>query len=541
MYGVQTSFDELSTPLYDVTFCVLDLETTGGSPADCAITEIGAVRYRGGEQIGVFQTLVDPGLPVPPFITILTGITEMMLVGAPPIETALPTLLEFIGDAVVVGHNLRFDLGFLAASIERLGYPALANRGVDTAALARRLVRPEVRDLRLQTLSRHFRSPVTPVHRALEDARATAHVFHALLERAGTLGVTNLDDLLALRHARGDPHYRKIGLTTDLPRSPGVYVFLDKTGHPIYVGKAANLRARVRQYFHGDTRRSVADMMRELASIETIVCAGTLEAEITELRLIHAHRPRYNRRSRPPRASHFVKVTRERFPRLSLVTGVRPDGLAYVGPFRSRRGAEMVMSALWDAVPVRRCMARRPTQTGKCASAQIGVSRCPCDGTIDVAEYDEIVERLVTGITARPDLLLGPLAVRMVRLADSHRYEEAAWVRDRHDALARALQMRRVWGALQRAGLLEIETAEGALVMIDHGRFVHVASEPSRWQDEIPFTPSEVPPTIEVAEEAMLIWRWLETAPLRLHSATGELALPVHPLQRLPIPRDRAA
>ena len=542
----QTSFDELSTPLFDVTFCVLDLETTGGSPRDNAITEIGAVKYRGGEQIGVFQTLVDPGLPIPPFITVLTGITEAMLVGAPPIEEALPTFLEFIGDSVVVGHNLRFDLSFLGAAAHRLGYPTLAYQTVDTVALARRLIRTEVRNLRLHTLAGHFRSPVAPTHRALEDARATAHVLHSLLERVGTLGVTNLDDLLALPRARGSAHFSKIGLTEHLPRRPGVYIFHDRDGAVIYVGKASNLRARVRQYFYGDTRRRITDLVRELHSIDFVECRTTLEAEITEIRLIHATRPRYNRRSRPPKSSHFVKLTRERFPRLSVVRKVSDDGLAYLGPFRSKRVADEVVMALWDAAPIRRCRARSANQTGKCAGAQIGVARCPCDGSIDTDEYRAIVDHLVRGIEDQPGLLLSPLVERMGRLADSERYEEAAAARDRHDTLARSLESRREWRALTTAGLVELEDENGQRVVIDHGVLVE-----TRAAGQLPALlsagsvpspqPTEVPHSVEASEEATLIWRWLERSPVRIVDSTGGLALPVARVDRLAIRHRRAA
>ena len=114
--AVQQSFDALGTPLAEVTFVVLDLETTGTSPSECAITEVGAVRYRGGERVGVFQTLVNPGVPIPPTITVITGITEAMVLPAPPIDEVLPALLEFIGGAVIVGHNVRFDISFLDAA-----------------------------------------------------------------------------------------------------------------------------------------------------------------------------------------------------------------------------------------------------------------------------------------------------------------------------------------------------------------------------------------------------------------------------------------
>ena len=160
-------------------FCVLDLETTGASAATEAITEIGAVKYVGGQEVGRFQTLVNPGREVPPMITILTGITQVMLIEAPKIEEAFPTFLEFLGDSVIVGHNVRFDMSFLNAAAVELGYGRLSNQVTDTLGLARRLVRNEVRNLKLGSLAAHFGSPVTPNHRALADAEATAHVFHS--------------------------------------------------------------------------------------------------------------------------------------------------------------------------------------------------------------------------------------------------------------------------------------------------------------------------------------------------------------------------
>ncbi len=533
----QPSFDDLSTPLFDVDFCVLDLETTGVSPASCEITEIGAVRYRGGELMGTFQTLVDPGLPIPPSITILTGITETMVIDAPPISTVLPSLLEFIGDAVIVGHNLRFDISFLNAAAIRLGYGRLPNQSADTAALARRLVREEVRNLRLHSLAAHFRSPVTPNHRALEDARATAHVFHALLERAGSLGVTNLDDLLQLPTAKGSPHYSKIGLTDHLPRRPGVYLFKDRYGRVIYVGKASNLRIRVRQYFYGDTRKSVANLMRELDAIDHRVCASTLEAEVAEIRLIHAHRPRHNRRSRPPKTSHFLELTDERYPRLSVVRTLKDRALAYLGPFRSKRAADEVMHAIWDAIPIRRCHTRSGSRSGKCASAQMGLARCPCDGRLDPDSYRTVVDRLVTAMDGAPHLLLEPLAERMTRLAEEQRYEEAAWARDRHDALVRSLQRSWQWRALAGAGWLELEHADGTVAVIDHGTLVE--TRPAHRPPRLDHSPTvmtsmpSVPPSVELAEEVALVWRWLEANPVKLVECTGTLSYPLERARRL--------
>jgi DNA polymerase III subunit epsilon len=273
---MQRSFDDLGAPLAQVTFCVLDLETTGASPEACAITEVGAIKVRGGECLGTFQTLVNPGAAIPPGITVLTGITEAMVLPAPPIDEVLPALLEFVGGSVVVGHNVRFDLAFLHAAMRRSQRPRLANRWTDTCAIARRLVRDEVRDCRLLTLANHFRLPHRPCHRALDDALATADLLHALLERAGSLGVLGLDDLLELPTIRAHPQVNKLRLTAKLPRQPGVYLFRGRGGRVLYVGKATDLRSRVRSYFSGDTRRKVAQLLREVERIDHVVCTNTL-------------------------------------------------------------------------------------------------------------------------------------------------------------------------------------------------------------------------------------------------------------------------
>ncbi len=524
----QASFEDLGTPLFEVTFCVVDIETTGGSPRDSGITEIGAVKVRGGEVIGTFQSLVDPGMPIPPFITILTGITHAMVVSAPPIDEVLPAFLEFCGDAVIVGHNVSFDLGFLQSEARRLGYPRLENRSADTHKLARRLIRNEVRNLRLATLASHFRSPVTPIHRAFDDAMATSHVFHSLLERAGTLGVTALEDLMVLPTARGSSDYRKIHLARELPRKPGVYLFRDRDGNVIYVGKATNLRTRVTSYFHGDDRRSTTDMLRRLESIEPVVCSGDLEAQVTELRLIHAHRPPFNRASRPPKSNHFVTLTGESFPRLSLTRTIHRDALMILGPFRSRRAAETVMTALWDATPIRRCSGRPGRRSGKCAPAQLGLAACPCDGDLDAGEYSVVVESVIRSVAADPAPLSDRLRDRMTTLALEQRFEEAAWVRDRHQALARAVERRSRWQTLIAAGRIEAVSADGEHAIIDRGRLAaswRAGEPPPLIPIEVPDGDDpEVPDSTGTAAEVDLVWKWLTQPGTRL--VQGSLEAP---------------
>ena len=187
--------------LSQTTFVVLDLETSGASPkSGSAITEIGAVKVCGGQVLGIFKTFVNPGTPLPPFITELTGITDEMLVDAPRIESVLPTLLEFLGSdksTVFVAHNAPFDLSFLKASAALHGYKWPNFRVIDTVKAARFvLTKDDVTNYQLGTLAIYFRTEIAPNHRALDDALATVDVLHGIIERMGTFGITTINQML---------------------------------------------------------------------------------------------------------------------------------------------------------------------------------------------------------------------------------------------------------------------------------------------------------------------------------------------------------
>lgn len=484
----QRSFDDLGSPLHEVTFVVVDLETTGGSPTTCGITEVGAVKLRGGECLDTFQTLVNPGLPIPPQITVITGITQAMVIPAPPIDEVLPALLEFIGGAIVVGHNVRFDLSFLREALQATDRPRLDNRSIDTYALARRLVRDEVPNLKLGTLASRFRLSHTPTHRALDDALATGDLLHLLLERAAGLGVGGLDDLLALPTMSGHAQAGKLKLTTTLPRAPGVYLFRDRRGRVLYVGKATNLRSRVRSYFSGDDRRKIGALLRETQHVDHVVCRHPLEAAVLEVRLIHEHTPRFNRRMRDWSKYVYLKLTLdERFPRLSVARVVRDDGGFYLGPLSSRRAAVRIAEAIETAVPLRRCT-MTPTKQPRpapCAAAQLGVATCPCSGAIGEREYADIVATAVRGLTVDPEVLLAPLRARMHALAEAERFEEAADMRERAGALAQALARQRRLDTLRRAGRLVVDVRGTGGAELVRGRLVRAWADASTSQPSL--------------------------------------------------------
>jgi DNA polymerase III subunit epsilon len=461
--AAQRSFEELGIPLDEVTFACVDLETTGGAPPDSRITEVGAVKYRGGERVGTFQTLVDPGVPVPRFITYLTGIDDYAVREAPSVEAVLPSLVEFLGDAVFVAHNAGFDFRFLNHDLARLGYEPITGPPVCTARLARRVLGPDdVPNVRLATLATFFRTATEPCHRALADAEACAEVLHGLLEAGGRLGILTLTDLQEAVRARGSPHFAKVRLTDDLPNVPGVYVFRREPGpagpgEVLYVGKAKDIRARVRSYFYGDDRKKIEALLAEAGDVEAHPCSTELEALVLEARLIRRHAPRYNRRGKAWRRYAYLKLDLgEAWPRLKVVRKAKGRG-AYLGPFRSSHAARLAKEAIEDVVPIRRCTTAmgRSTRFAPCALADLGRCTAPCDGRVTPERYEGLVRSLQHALSS-PGGLLAALEARMERLARQERFEEATEVRDRLQALVPALARGRQERWLVEAGRLEV-------------------------------------------------------------------------------------
>lgn len=463
---MQRSYDDPATPLCDVTFCVLDLETTGGSPQADAITEIGAVKVRGGEILGTFQTLVDPGSAVPGVITALTGITTSMLSSAPPVHQVLPALGEFVGGAVLVGHNIRFDAGFLDAALVAHGRPRLGIHRVDTAGLARHLLRDDdVPNCKLGTLAERFDLDHRPCHRALDDAFATVDLLHLLLERAAAFGVSALGDLLTLPSMVGHPHAAKLRLTSRLPRQPGVFLFRDPQGRPLYIGRATDLRTRVRSLFASPDGRTIGPLLRTAHSLDHAVCSSGLEAGVLEARLLGHLAPRYNRHGTRWRSYRYVKLTRERFPRLAVVRAPRRDGALYLGPFVSAGAAQTVVDAIETAVPLRRCPdspVRPGSRSAPCPPAESGLATCPCSGRIGEDDYGRVVEAAVRGLTDRPDDLLATLRHRIDGLRAAGCRQEAAIVSEQRAALARALRRQRRLESLRRVERMVVDLPGGS-------------------------------------------------------------------------------
>ena len=325
--------------LEQATFVVVDLETTGLRPGSSRICEIGAVRVREFELAEEFELLVDPGMPIGPVISALTGLRDSELRGQPHPAIAVRRFLEFASDAVLVAHNARFDLGFLDRETERLTGARLAGPVVDTVGLARRLLAGRTRHAGLASLSNFFGTAARPCHRALPDAQATAEILLHLIGLAQERGARTVADLVDLAAPRVRKVYAKRSLAFGAPTAPGVYLFRDRNDQVLYVGRARDLRARLRSYFRSDRQRpAVEAALTALERIEWRVTGSELEAALDELRLIRELRPPGNARVARPDSYVYLRKRGD-----SVVCSSKPTPL---GPLKSRTRARLAARAL---------------------------------------------------------------------------------------------------------------------------------------------------------------------------------------------------
>jgi DNA polymerase III epsilon subunit family exonuclease len=331
--------------LEQATFVVFDLETTGLRPGTARPCEVGAVRVRTLELEERFSSLANPGARLQPGVAALTGLRDEDLRRAPPVAAVVRRFLGFAGDSILVAHNARFDMAFLDNETMRLTGNRVAATVIDTVGLARKLLGRQPANL--AALSYRFATDARPCHRALPDAEATAEILLCLIGMAQERGARTVADLVELSATRPRRVHRKRNLAFGAPQRPGVYLFRDAHDQVLYVGRARDLRARLRSYFRSDKQRpAVESALGALHRIEWRVLGSEFEAALEELRLIRELRPPANARSARP--DRYVYLRRRGD---SVVCSSTPGPL---GPLKSRRRAQLAARALqgveWDSV-----------------------------------------------------------------------------------------------------------------------------------------------------------------------------------------------
>jgi DNA polymerase III epsilon subunit family exonuclease len=457
--------EERPDPLLDeAAFVVFDLETTGLSAARDRICELGAVRVQGLELVDSFQSLANPGVALPEPIARLTGLRERELREAPAVSTVVRRFLAFAGDDLLVAHNARFDQRFLEQQLLSLHGRRLSEPPLCTAALARRVLEGRRRRVGLASLADFFGVGTQPCHRALPDAEATAEVLVHLIGLAQELGAKRVSDLRKLAAPRKRRVYGKRSLANGAPSRPGVYLFRDRHDQVLYIGRARDLRARLRSYFRSERQRpSVEAALLALDRIEWRVLGSELEAALEEVRLIRELRPPANSRSRPKERGFYLRPRGEDY-----VVTTKPTPL---GPITSRRQASLAARAL-AAGPLPR------------------------------------------------------LQARLSLLAENLRYEEAARLRDRIEALEhvqeRLQRLERLRGLEACLVAPAIEPGWKKAFVVSGGRVRVVCSlppgaDPEQEIETVPVPdPNQEPLTPEEAEDLLLIDGFIRRPPPEL-------------------------
>jgi DNA polymerase III subunit epsilon len=466
-----TTADPLSLALEEAPYVVFDVETTGSSATKGgAITEIGALKVVRGLVVEEFATLVNPGRKIEPFVARLTGITDRMVADAPPISEVLPSFERFVEGSVLVGHNVHFDCSFFTAA--RGGLP-LPNPVLDTLKLARCLV-PGLKRYRLASLASHFGVRAMPNHRAPSDAAATSEVFLKLLKLLRSAGVGSVGEATTLRGGVGGRiKPQKQHLAEVVPTTPGVYYFVDKHGTTLYVGKAKNLKVRVRTYFNGgDGRRKIGRLVEEVAEVRVRETESELHALILEAREIKRLLPRYNSAGRDDRGGWFIRLDLdEPYPVPERVPeSEREDGAVHLGPYRSAGVLDACIEALGRIFPLKRCSG----EGGICFYGQLG--RCaPCIG-MGAEDYRRLVVDEVVALLRGEggEEHLAALVRERERLAGALEFEAAARLRDLIAGIERIRLTRAVVGAEGLQAVVAASTEPGVVEVfaLSEGRLV---------------------------------------------------------------------
>jgi DNA polymerase-3 subunit epsilon len=323
----------------------LDLETTGLSPREDGITEIGVVMLRAGEEPREWSTLIKPPLPIPPEIAALTGITNEMVREAPGFSEVAQQLSGMLDGAVLVAHNARFDYAFLKQAYAREGH-AFFVPTLCTARLAREL-EPELEHAGLDALIERYRLAGADRHRALGDARLTHALARAMAQKFGSTEVEAAVKRVLRRPSL--PKHLPVDTLVNIPESPGVYLFYGLNQHPLYIGKAKSLRERIGGHFSGDwMSERGARLSEELRRIEWVETAGELSALLLEAELVRTRLPSHNVQLRRRTESVAIVLNQQtRSIEYRLATGLSGSDLdALHGPYSSRASARATLTML---------------------------------------------------------------------------------------------------------------------------------------------------------------------------------------------------
>ncbi|OGU83843.1 MAG: hypothetical protein A2499_15875 [Stygiobacter sp. RIFOXYC12_FULL_38_8] len=463
MLWMKTSKKIASIPFEEAEFCVFDFETTGTSARTDKVIEIGMARIRKGKIADTFSTFINPGRPVPYYITNITGIKTEDVQDAPYFDEVYSKIKEFIGDSVLVAHNLGFDISFLRNECFAAELEMVPNAAICTLKLARKVF-PALPSKSLGNIVKHLKIRHRGVHRGLGDATATGKV---LLKMFTTLredhNIDTIEELISFQSSPSLPptfNIKKRKLAEDLvkvPPLPGVYFFKNVKGEIIYIGKAKSLKDRVRNHFMSNALRKSKKIVQAASSLEFKTTNSELTALLAEAELIKLHQPRFNTMLKNFPRSYFVKLGSEDFSTAEIASTFEFDGDDYYGPYPNRNSVTETKEIIDKAFQLRECDTKEFKKGRKCYLMDI--ERCigPCIEDNVKESYSEELKRVHEFLSGQNQSAVDRLLNKMKELSEKQKFEEAAQIRD---------VVQRILNQLQRSSILS-EPLNKANVLIE--------------------------------------------------------------------------
>ncbi len=432
-------------PIEETEFSVIDFETTGRASINSRAIEIGIVKVKNLKIIDYYSSLINPGFPIPGFITQLTGITNEDIKPAPEFDSIANRISEFLGSSIITAHNLPFDNFFLTNEFKHCELEPPDNRTLCTLKLSR-IMFPELKSKSLSSMVKYFGIRHKNIHRALGDATVTAKLLLKLIDKAkDEYHVETIGDLFNLHSKFGTARGYKIIKkqlaedTAGLPDQPGVYLFKDSKGAVTYIGKGKSLRGRLKNYFTNNAAKKAKKIVRKSNRIEFIQTKSELSALILESELVKDHLPEMNKLLKKYSRQYFIKVNfADEFPVIKSASKFEIDGSDYFGPYPNGDTARALIEISDKAFRLRECSEKEFRKSKKCYLFDIKRCLAPCESKNDV-EYNEELIRVYEFLSGNSQGTVDRLLTKMKTLSDQKKYEEAAQIRNIVQAVLKQL------------------------------------------------------------------------------------------------------
>ncbi len=429
--------DSLQIPLEQASFSIIDIETTGLSSRYNNIIEIGIVKVSDLKIKETYQTMINPGRPIPYYISQFTGITDEDVYDAPFFEDAADDILEFISDDIIGGHNFSFDKSFLKRELLYAGKGILYNRDVCTLKLARKMY-PDLRSRSLSNMCRHFKLHNENSHRALSDAKVTAQLLIRMIEELRDKHNINTVEELLGYHKKTTSKARTNRVkeplreyVAGLPQAPGIYYFLNSKGKIIYIGKAKSLRDRIKSYFSPTAPRKAKKIVQQASRIKIEITNTELTALLMEAESIKLINPRHNTQLKEYGNKYFLRIdAADDFPGIEICNYFDFDGRDYFGLFITRKKANALLEMLHKTFALRECSDIDFSKEKICFLADIERCLAPCIDKAKRSEYSEELEKVYEFLYGRNQFALNRLLNKMREYSDKQKYEKAAEVKE---------------------------------------------------------------------------------------------------------------